>query len=271
MGHGLEDLLVGIAAEGGVAAEEDVHDDADGPEVRGSGVVLLDHLRRHVIRGAYPRLHGAVPLRRPRQPEIDELQRGLLHVLLVHKEEVLGLDVAVHDLPLVEVEQSGEDLLHHTSCLGLSEGSQLEDLIKKLSPLTQLHHKVDEPCVLEDLVEPDDIRMIRLLHQRDLALQALPLAHPLLENGLDGPGELGVLVHRLAHRAEPPRADRGGLHVIVVHDQPGGPGDETSPTEGAHARGVRAGDLGRGRGGLLLCWTLGHDRMASTGHFHPKS
>ena len=103
------DLLFAVTAmEWAATGEQDEGDDAERPHVAGGRVrAAQEHLGRHVREGAHAprhRLHLAAPTRSDvAQPEIDELELGVLGRGLVH--EIVQLDVAVHHVVLVAVEQ----------------------------------------------------------------------------------------------------------------------------------------------------------------------
>lgn len=74
----------------------------------------------------------------------------------------------MHNLLLMTVDHSGEQLLHNDGRVILTEGFDLRDFIKELTSIYVLRDQVEIDLVLVELVELYDIRMIELLQDVNL-------------------------------------------------------------------------------------------------------
>mmetsp|Transcript_14335 Transcript_14335/g.37999 ORF Transcript_14335/g.37999 Transcript_14335/m.37999 type:complete len:388 (+) Transcript_14335:281-1444(+) len=111
--HLRHDLCVGGSVEGGSAAEQGVHDGPNAPEVAGSVVLALHHLRGDVERRPDLRRQDRALHRLPRRAEVDQLQEVAGKGPRALEQEVLGLEVPVDDLLLVHVEDGPEHVPDH--------------------------------------------------------------------------------------------------------------------------------------------------------------
>ena len=142
-------------------------DDAQRKDVRLGRVVALPHLRRHVevrpARRRQPELvdvddvavgaacgavavvtaAGSVRLRPEpgahlAESEVGHLDDGLAGAL--GDEDVVGLEVAVHNVVLVQ-EGHGAAQLPHEAAVGARVGPSGQDVLVQIAPLAELHHK----------------------------------------------------------------------------------------------------------------------------------
>lgn len=79
----------------------------------------------------------------------------------VHQ-DVLGLEVSVEDLAVVEVPQSQRNLGGIKLGLVLGEALHLGQVLEELPSLNEVHHKVNPERLLEDVVHPNDERVVHL-------------------------------------------------------------------------------------------------------------
>mmetsp|Transcript_22937 Transcript_22937/g.71285 ORF Transcript_22937/g.71285 Transcript_22937/m.71285 type:complete len:365 (-) Transcript_22937:220-1314(-) len=187
------------------AAHEHVGDDADGPHVALFGVVPPDDLRRHVERRAHGQVHVLLALVVvPREPEVDELDLRL-HVLAL-EEEVLELEVAVHDVVEVQVAHGAHDLLHERrgGLLVVVVLRQAVEPVQELAALAVLHDEPEVLLVREALVEPHNVRVVQLAHDCNLVLELLELR--IVLDRREGQHLHGELLARVAvpHQAHHP-------------------------------------------------------------------
>ena len=121
-------------------------------------VVLVEDLGSDVVRSAELLVEVAVGVVDEGGAEVDDLDLVELFVLL--EQDVLRLQVTMHDISLVAVVDAGEDLLHEDSSIALAELTTLENLIEELTTLANLGDQVIALIVLEELVHLDDVRVV---------------------------------------------------------------------------------------------------------------
>lgn len=84
----------------------------------------------------------------PGKPEIRDLD-----VETVVQQDVLGLEVAVHHVPAVDVCHALEHLPHDVAGLLLREGHHRREVVEELAVLAQLEHQEDEGARFEHVLE----------------------------------------------------------------------------------------------------------------------
>ena len=85
-----------------------------------------------------------------RDPEVHELD--VVVAGPVHHEDVLRLDVAVHDAVRVAVQQRLHQRAAQAGAVALGQGAAVDDAVEQVATLAQLHHEVH---VLQIGVEGD--------------------------------------------------------------------------------------------------------------------
>jgi hypothetical protein len=124
-------------------------------------IALTQDLRRNIIRRAQPRIENLIGFLPDGYPEIDDLYEVGVQL----EEHVLGLEVAVHHVLLVQVDQGTEDLFHYAA--GELLGDLLGyDLFEELAALAQLEDQYVVGLVVVDLVQFGDVRMVQGHHDR---------------------------------------------------------------------------------------------------------
>ena len=139
------------------------------------------------------------------EAKVDDLDLGVNVAIL--QEEVLWLDVAVHEVVVVEVAHCAKDLLHVGCCTPFVKGTScisafmllrlLQNSIEKLTSRAQLHDKVHLLGVQEDLIEFHDVGMVQSGLDVNLRLKSLPIGDLGAIDGLDRPHRVGRLVGAL--------------------------------------------------------------------------
>mmetsp|Transcript_4142 Transcript_4142/g.12072 ORF Transcript_4142/g.12072 Transcript_4142/m.12072 type:complete len:468 (-) Transcript_4142:56-1459(-) len=245
--------LLRRALEGRLPREHDEGDDADAPHVALLAVLPHEHLRRHGVDRPDLLVH-ALALHEPAaHAEVDELHLRVAFDRV--EEDVLRLDVAVHDAARVAVDDGVEDLVDDARGLLLAELAPVE-----VPAPAELHDDV-ERVLLHVLVRrerPDDVRMVQRRQELHLRAQRLHGLAPLrsalqLEQERlareELPRRLGLdLAH--AHVIKPRHAQCAiGELVILAHVPPDVVRAHVLPERGAlhiSARPARAGHLLQG-------------------------
>ena len=129
----LHDLLIGLTVEGGHTGKEDVDEDTAGPDVTLVVVGLVEDLGGDVVRSSELLVKGTVGVVDEGGAEINDLD--LVELLVLLEKNVLGLQVAMHDVVLMAVVDAGENLLHEDGGITLAEFSAVKDLVEELTTL----------------------------------------------------------------------------------------------------------------------------------------
>lgn len=162
---GLHLLKVAVAVEGGVAAQQKVRDDAQGPNVDGLAVArLLEDLGGHVAGGAARRrqhvelflVHDAG------QAKVGDEEVGV--VFGGAEQQVFGLEVAVDDAVVVEVGDGGEGGAHQVGSVCLVVATLAADAVEELAAEGEVGDEVQVVHGLEVVDERQDV----LVAHRDL-------------------------------------------------------------------------------------------------------
>ena len=156
--HLLHNILIGLSIERGHSRKKDICDDTTGPDIALLVVVLVEDLGCDVVRSTELFVEVTVGVVDEGGAEVDDLNLVELFVLL--EQDVLRLQITMHDVGLVAVVDAGEDLLHEDSSIALAELTTLEDLVEELTTLADLGDQVIALLVLEELVHLDDVRVI---------------------------------------------------------------------------------------------------------------
>lgn len=165
-----EDLLIVVAFEGRIAAQENKQNDSQTPNIAGLIVIPLQHLRSYIVGRSNHRFQvfsfligcslKVVLAKSLGQAEVDQFYFGVFRVIL--KQKVFRLEVPVADLMFVEVLDGREHLLHQISCFLFAKPSVLHNFVEQLSALSQLHDDVDVAVINIALVELDDVGVVYL-------------------------------------------------------------------------------------------------------------
>ena len=123
-----------------------------------------------------------------RSTKIDELDDGVFLVLEV---DILGLDVTVNNIVLMEIISSGEELADNVCCLDFIE---VQISCYTLVQSTTMAHLIDEVDLFLIFIHLDNlanIRMIKLFQKLDLfeELATLSKLQIFFPDNLDCPGD----------------------------------------------------------------------------------
>lgn len=193
----VEDLVVSLAVEGGTAAEQNVEDDPDAPDVALLAVGALEYFGGDVVGGAVLLREDYALDKLLAGAEVDDLDH--VSVLGVHQ-DILRLEVRVHDALRVAVGNGLEHLLDDARCLLLAEETTLGNFVEEFPACAEFGHVEVALVVLEDFEQAHDVWVVQLAQDLQL-LEELGLlldVHLVLLDNLDSP-----LGPRLAVEARP--------------------------------------------------------------------
>ena len=125
-------------------------------------VVLVEDLGGDVVRSAELLIEVTVGVIDEGGAEVNDLD--LVELFVLFEQDVLRLQVTMHDVGLVAVVDAGEDLFHENSSIAFAELTTLEDLIEELTTFADLSDQIIALFILEELVHLDDVRVI--LHKK---------------------------------------------------------------------------------------------------------
>lgn len=192
-------LTDGPPLEGKGANEEDIEEHSNTPNIRLLMQCPLQGLRSHVVPRA--RYLLGVGVDADGSPEVDDLDVVVaISVVIVQENDIVQLDIAMDDPPLVQIGQSSQELLHYPHHQQLRKLLQPLDQIYHRSSPAELHHHVVVGLVVEYLIELYDVRMVQLREQTELG-QKFPLLFLMLED-LDRSLLLGSLAEGSVDLAE---------------------------------------------------------------------
>mmetsp|Transcript_278 Transcript_278/g.868 ORF Transcript_278/g.868 Transcript_278/m.868 type:complete len:597 (-) Transcript_278:1548-3338(-) len=199
-----EELPLVWGVEGHVAAEQDVGHHAQRPHVHRSAVGLVLHdLGREVVWGARQRAEGLARAAVHREAEVGDLHGGVGARVL--EQDVLGLDVPMHDAVLVEVADGVEQDVHCAGSLLLREPGLRNHAVEQLAALAELGDEVEvRGVVVEEGHEAHDVGVPHPAlrgHLADQALHVVP-GHGCAIEHLHGKLPARPAVSRLVHHAE---------------------------------------------------------------------
>lgn len=103
-------------------------------------------------------------------PEVYDLDN-----LVLLQAYVLRLEIPVYEPFLVQIIDCGKYLKHDLRSILLTESGSLDNFIEKFAALQQVRNQIEVNIILVDLVQFDNILVIHLLKNVDLALEPLYL------------------------------------------------------------------------------------------------
>ncbi|BAT12872.1 Os11g0171601, partial [Oryza sativa Japonica Group] len=153
------------------------------------------------------------------EAEISGLEGGVLGG--AGEEEVLGLEVPVHDAERVASLDDGDDGADELRGGALGVVALGDDAVEELAAGAELHDDVDEQRVLVGAADADDVGVLgEVVHDLDLAphvLVVLPAQQLPLGDGLARELAAARLVHAQVRRPELPLPELLPDAVVVAH------------------------------------------------------
>mmetsp|Transcript_27082 Transcript_27082/g.86943 ORF Transcript_27082/g.86943 Transcript_27082/m.86943 type:complete len:408 (-) Transcript_27082:39-1262(-) len=231
--HLREQRLLLVGGEGAAAGEDHVEQHTHRPHIRPLPVLLppilvvvpSEHLGSDIVRS--PAKARQRLLRRPDAgvAKVNHLDR---RPPLLRVQDVLRLDVAVHDLRAVQVLHGAADLRKQVGRRRLYEGAEVDDAVEELAAGEELHHDVCVAVRGHHFLERHDVRVLQLAQDGNLRLERLEVllvAQRRVFNNLDGVGAAVALLRRALHHGEAAAAElcaervafRDGLQRDIRH------------------------------------------------------
>jgi len=156
------------------------------------------------------------------EAEIDGLESGIL--FLVSEEEILGLEVPVHDPIAVAHPDNLGDGACHGSGGALAVVTAGDNPVEELASLAELHDEVDVLVVLVGCLQLHYVGVLRQRgHDGDLAAHVFDVhggSELPLGNRLAGQGLLGLAVRAEVGDAELAPAQFPAQYVLVAYARP---------------------------------------------------
>ena len=131
--------MIRLAIERRQSREEDVCDDSAGPNVTLLVVVLVENLRGDIVRSAKFLVKGSLWVVNKRGSKVNDLD--LVELLVLLEEDILRLEITMHDVGLVAVVDAREDLLHENCCVTFCKFASVEDLVEEFTTLADSSFK----------------------------------------------------------------------------------------------------------------------------------
>ncbi len=125
-------------------------------------------------------------------------------------QDVVGLDVAMHDAALVGEGEGARGLEQVATRVVVRERSLAMESHGEIFPVHERHHEVDQPFTLVDRIDRDDVRMTELRRRLCLAQEArsdLAAEGELRREHLHGDLSLQAPVTGQIHDAHAPASD----------------------------------------------------------------
>ena len=132
--------------------------------------LAVDDLRSQVFGGPAEREGLVTALHEAGQAEISQAR-----IALFIKEHVFRLQIAVHNIMLVQVAKGESDLSDEEASNGLVEAALLAQVVEEGATTYVLHEEVETVVVLEDVVHLQDELVVRLKEDVFLVLCVLDL------------------------------------------------------------------------------------------------
>jgi len=156
-----KNLFVCFSIKRRLSTQQDVQDYTTGPYIALLCIFTGKDLWRNVIWRAVSLMHFRRRIKRLRSSKIDDFYHGALRFRI--KEQVLRLQIAMHDLHGVAVRHRWQHLLQDHGGISLAVVWPLDDLIEQFTSTAMFRHNEVTLRILIDLEKSDDVRVIHCL------------------------------------------------------------------------------------------------------------
>mmetsp|Transcript_12468 Transcript_12468/g.39862 ORF Transcript_12468/g.39862 Transcript_12468/m.39862 type:complete len:321 (-) Transcript_12468:69-1031(-) len=181
----------------------------------------VQHFRRKVLGRATERSGPMVYLR---DALLAESKVGQLDVSIGVQQDILRLEIAVHDVALVHVVQSKHQLCRVEAGAGLGEAALTAQVEEELPTCAIVDHEEELLLVLESETQRHQERVVQLAQHRPLrhgVLQLVPAKHRVLSQHLHGVQLARRPLPHQKHLAEAALANHTNQRE-VIHPRPRG-------------------------------------------------
>ena len=159
-----------------LAHEEDIGDDTDGPDVNLEVIFyLFTKFWGHVEWTSKGQCLLLVWIVSCSESKVRQFNVNLIsaRIRVVFTQDVLRLQVSMHNVLLMHEIKSEEELLDHISSLHLRKLLHLADLLKKVATQDHFHDDIVVLSVLKEFKDASDVGMRSLLKHLELILVQL--------------------------------------------------------------------------------------------------
>ena len=106
-------------------------------------------------------------------------------ISLLRKHEVFGFDITVRNALVMKVLKCQEKLIHNIRSLVFTKEFVLNDILEELTSFAVLENQEADVHPVPDLVQFDDVRMVKVLQDLDFVHESLQIFEVILLNRLD--------------------------------------------------------------------------------------
>jgi hypothetical protein len=205
------------AGVGRTAGEQLIQRDAERVDVHcGRRPAAIDDLRGQVVRGADHRARrgDSRGTEKPRDAEVGQPRAALV------EQDVVRLQVAVNDAVAVRLGERVGHLREQRGRRGRRQGALPPQMVAQAAPADQFHDQAERIPDGQQIVDPNDIRMVQHLQDRTFLQKSgdrFGLAHQLLMQQFHGDLDAAFHVDRAPHRTGRAGADRFGQPVRIAN------------------------------------------------------
>eukprot|EP00128_Syssomonas_multiformis_P016256 Colp12_sorted_trinity150504_noHs@31775 len=179
----LEKNSIVLIVEGRIPAQQNIGNHTNRPHVDGLAVTLLTkNLRCNIVGCTTSCVQDMLVVH-----ELGETKVGNHHIrglVLSSKQNVLGLQISMHDVVAVEVANGLRHLSNNSNGIFLSERALMNDAVEKLTTINILKDKVELVGGVKFLKKANDVLVVNLPHNSNFRLNhsLLALAKFLIDN-----------------------------------------------------------------------------------------
>ena len=130
--------------------------------------VASDHLWRSVARATTRRLQSSSLLIHVGEAKVDDLQ-----LAIIVAEQVFWLEISMADAKLVNIVHTSDKLLEMLTCCNFLKFLIFDNQLKQFTSRSELHHEIQVLIRLNNLIDLDYIRMVKLFEDFDLSADSL--------------------------------------------------------------------------------------------------